>query len=332
MSFRGNMRTVVAIVRRMERAEKRRVTESARQYKAMLKQQEFENGQRVVYEYDEYIELISSIHKETSEPIDWQEVFEEQAPTKPTLTNKQQKTAEKDLANYNPSFLDKLFGLKAKKIKKLEVKIQNSKFEDQKQFEKEQKKYEKDFAEWTKYQQMAKGALAQDPETYKKILEYLDPFSDINEIGSGLSISFDKNHLSVTLNANGTTVIPNFVLTQTRSGKVSKKNMPKGKFNELYQDYICGCVLRVAREIFSFLPVEFVFINVQSELVNLATGHLEQQTILSVAIPRQTIERLNFETLDPSDSMRNFKHNMKFSKTTGFSIVPDLQIDEMIKE
>lgn len=108
--------------------------------------------------------------------------------------------------------------------------------------------------------------------------------------------------------------------------------MPKGKFNELYQDYICGCVLRVAREIFSFLPVEFVFINVQSELVNLATGHLEQQTILSVAIPRQTIERLNFETLDPSDSMRNFKHNMKFSKTTGFSIVPDLKIDEMIKE
>jgi hypothetical protein len=178
---------------------------------------------------------------------------------------------------------------------------------------------------------MAKGALAQDPEAYKNILEYLDPFSDIKEIGSGLSISFKKNHLVVTLNANGTTVIPNFVLTQTKSGKVSKKNMPVGKFNELYQDYICGCVLRVVREIFSFLPVEFVFINVQSELVNQATGHLEQQTILSVAIPRQTIEQLNFEALDPSDSMKNFKHNMKFSKTAGFSIVSNLQIDEIIK-
>lgn len=331
MSFKGNMRTAVAFARRMERAEKRRANEAARQYKAMLKQQEFENGQRIVQEYDEYLELISSTHKETSEPIDWQEVLKEQAPTKPTLTDKHQKSAEKKLANYKPSFFDKLFGLTPKKIKKLEDKIQTAKLDDQKQFENEQKEYDKDFAEWTKYQQMAKGALAQDPETYKNILEYLDPFSDIKEIGSGLSISFNKNHLAVTLNANGTTVIPNFVLTQTKSGKVSKKNMPIGKFNELYQDYICGCVLRVVREIFSFLPVEFAFVNVQSELVNQATGHLEQQTILSVAIPRQTFERLNFETLDPSDSMKNFKHNMKFSKTAGFSIVPNLQIDEMIK-
>lgn len=170
MSFRGNMRTVVAIVRRMERAEKRRVTESARQYKAMLKQQEFENGQRVVYEYDEYIELISSIHKETSEPIDWQEVFEEQAPTKPTLTNKQQKTAEKDLANYNPSFLDKLFGLKAKKIKKLEVKIQNSKFEDQKQFEKEQKNMKKTLQNGQSINKWQKELLPKTPRHTKKFL------------------------------------------------------------------------------------------------------------------------------------------------------------------
>ena len=77
----------------------------------------------------------------------------------------------------------------------------------------------------------------------------------------------------------------------------------------------------MAREIVSFLPINYVFVNVQSEMVNPTNGHLEQQTILSLAIPANTLDKLNFETIDPSYSMKNFIHNMKFSKTTGFSIV-----------
>jgi len=52
-----------------------------------------------------------------------------------------------------------------------------------------------------------------------------------------------------------------------------------------------------------------------SEIVNTKTGHLEEQPILSVIFPPQTIERLNLETIDPSDSMLNFVHNIKFTKT-----------------
>ncbi|AEK22545.1 Conserved hypothetical protein [Capnocytophaga canimorsus Cc5] len=297
----------------------------------MQKQEEFENGQRIVKEYDEYIELISSVHKDASEQIDWNEVLEEQEPTKPILSNKHQSLAEIKLASYKPSFFDKLFGSVSKKIKQLENNLEKSKLNDQIDFEKEQKKYETALSEWIKYQDMAKGAISKNPKIYKEILEYLDPFSDIKEIGTGLTVSFFENHLVVTLNANGISVIPNFILTQTKTGKLSKKNMPISKFNELYQDYVCGCVLRIAREVFSFLPIEFVFINVKSELLNQATGYLERQTILSVAIPKQTFDRLNFEMLDPSDSMINFKHNMKFTKTKGFDVVTNLQIEEIIK-
>lgn len=330
MGLKGNVRTAVAIVRRIERTEKRRASSTAKHYKALLKQQEFENGQQVVQEYNDYIDLIGSTHKETSEPIDWKEVLEEQEPPKPSLSHDCQTVAEQNLAAYKPSFFDKILGFTAKKIKKFEANIEIAVLDDKNIFESELQQYKKDLDEWRKYQEMAKGVLSSNPEAYKIVLEFLDPFSDIKEIGSKLSISFAKNHLAIILNANGTTVIPNFVLMQTASGKVSKKNMPIGKFNELYQDYICGCVLRVVREVFSFLPVEFVFVNVLSELLNQSTGHLEQQTILSVAIPRQTFEHLNFQTLDPSDSMKNFKHNMRFTKTGGFNIVPNLQIDELI--
>ena len=327
MGWKGNLRSGIAIARRIERAEKRRANNTARQYKALLKQEAFENGQRIVQEYNDYIELISSTHKETSEPIDWHELLNEEAPIKPNLSDKNQKLAEFNLNDFKPTFLDKLFGSTNKKVKKLEQKIEKAKSEDKKIFEKELNQYNKDVVEWTKNQELAKGVLSLDPTAYKNVIEYLDPFSDINEIGSALNLSYYKNHIVVNLAANGVSVIPDFVLTQTATGKVSKKKMPAVKFNELYQDYICGCVLRVVREIFSFLPVEFVFVNVLSELVNPTTGHLEQQTILSVEIPKLTFEKLNFETLDPSDSMKNFKHNMKFSKTSGFGIVSNVPID-----
>lgn len=330
MGWKGNLRTGIAIARRIERAEKRRVSHAARQYRAMLKQEAFDNGQRIVQEYNDYIELISSIHKETSEPIDWHEVLSEEAPTKPILTNYNQKFAEYNLQHFHPSMFDKLFGLTNKKLKKLEQQIERAKVQDQQLFESETNQYNKDSGVWKKKQELAKGILSFDPIAYKNAIEHLDPFSDIKEIGSGLNISFDKYHIEVNLEANGVTIIPDFVLTQTATGKVSKKKMSIGKFNELYQDYICGCVLRVVREIFSFLPVDFVFVNVLSELLNPSTGHLEQQTILSVAIPKSTFDKLNFETLDPSDSMKNFKHNMKFSKTTGFQIVTNVPTNELL--
>lgn len=325
MGWKGNLRTGIALARRLERSEKRRANNAARQYKEMLKQEAFENGQKVVQEYNDYIELISSTHKETSEFIDWNEVLKEKEPIKPVLLDTKEKEATFNLANYKPSFLDKIFGQTQKKLRKLEVLVVSARATDQEIFRKELQKYNSDYTEWLKYQTLAKGVLASDTESYKNVIEYLDPFSDLKELGSGLNIKFEKNYVVATLLGNGATVIPDFILNQTATGKVSKKKMPISKFNELYQDYICSCALRVAREIFSFLPIDYVFISVKSEMINSVNGHLEQQPILAVAIPRQTLDKLNFDSIDPSDSMRNFVHNMKFSKTTGFAVVSEIQ-------
>ena len=37
---------------------------------------------------------------------------------------------------------------------------------------------------------------------------------------------------------------------------------------------------------------------------------------------------LNLETIDPSDSMRNFVHNMNFSKTKGFSVIEKVELEK----
>lgn len=331
MGWKGFAKSVVAMSRRIERENVRRANEATKVYKSILKQQEFENGQKAVQGYDEYISFLLSFHKQASEIIDWKEVLKEQAPIKPTLKNDCQKLAESNLEKYKPSFFDKILGLKNMRISRLENLVLKSKEDDKKIFEQESKQYELDFSQWEKYQNFANGLIASDVEMYKNVTEYFELFGDIKEIGSGLKVHFEKNFLVIDLLANGTSIIPDFILSQNANGKISKKKMPIGKFNELYQDYICSCVLRIARESFSFLLVESVFINVLSDLLNQSTGHLEQQTILSVLIPKTTLNTLNFDKIDPSDSMKNFKHNMKFSKTNGFGVVSNLSHNNLTK-
>ncbi len=44
--------------------------------------------------------------------------------------------------------------------------------------------------------------------------------------------------------------------------------MTKAKFYELYQDYVCGVALRVARELFAILPLNTAFITTKTMLLN----------------------------------------------------------------
>lgn len=324
MGWKGNIRTGLAIARRIERAEKRRASESARQYRAMAKEADLQSANSALQKYNDYLAIITSTHKETSEFLDWHEILSEKKPIEPRFETLNEQVAKSHLENYKPSFFSKALGISNSKIKKLQQQIQIAQNIDKENYAKNVKDFNIAYANWRAHQRFAQGALSKDPEIFKEILEYLDPFSDIKTLGTGLNINFTPNITTVSLFANEISVIPDFTLSQTSTGKVTKKKMPQGKFNELYQDYICSCALRVAREIFSFLPVELCIVNVKSDLLNSATGHLENQSILSVGIPRNPLERINFESIDPSDSMKNFKHNMKFSKLNGFNAVCDI--------
>ncbi len=76
--------------------------------------------------------------------------------------------------------------------------------------------------------------------------------------------------------------------------------MPQSKFNELYQDHVCSCVLRVARELFAILLIKTIIVNGIKNLLNTKTGYKEDQPIISAAIPRETLNQINFEAIDPS--------------------------------
>lgn len=83
-------------------------------------------------------------------------------------------------------------------------------------------------------------------------------------------------------------------------------------------------MLGVANEVLGLLPVNAGFVAASVDLLNPATGHVEEQPILSVAAPRETMRRLSLQSVSPSATLTNFPHNVAFRKTQGFRTVSEI--------
>jgi hypothetical protein len=118
----------------------------------------------------------------------------------------------------------------------------------------------------------------------------------------------------------------------TSSGKLSEKAMSRAAFHNIYQDYVCSCILRVVKETFALLPVNLAVITVLAEVMDSSTGNSRNAPILSAAFDRERFETLNFEQLDPSDTVQGFYHKGEFKKTakaeTFLPIIP-LTVEEL---
>ena len=182
---------------------------------------------------------------------------------------------------------------------------------------------------WQWYQQVANAVLARDPRGYKAIIEYLTPFDELVELGSDVDVTTpDLAIAEATVWVNDDDVVPTESVSLTATGKLKTKKIPAGEYHALYQDYVCGCVLRVARELFALLPLQTVLVHAVAGQIDSATGHEVEQTIVSVALPRERFVGLNFEAIDCSDAVSAFPHRMKLVKTKGFKPVEPLTVAE----
>lgn len=325
MGYKGFIRSVSSAMRQAERDQQRRNREIAKAYKEQQKRLELEEAAHVVETYNDYIETIQSVHKGDVTNVNWQAVLEEKKPERLSTFNENEAQVRLAINNYKPSFIAKMTGKAKKEKQELEERLRDAILEDKQELEYNHAACD----DWEISQKIAKGVVQKDPASYFEAIKYFEIFSDLQAFGSKITGTADNDYIIINFHVHSDEVIPKTEHKLTKSGKLSSKDMAKGKFNEMYQDYICSCVLKIARELHAYLPVKMALINAKGELLNSATGHLEEQTVLSVAIPPETLNKLNFETIDPSDSMANFKHNMKFSKTKGFQVVEEIDINSL---
>jgi len=322
MGWKGTVRSIGVAVRAAEREEKRHQRELEKQQKQYEKMQALEQAAYEVEVYENHIEVIQSVHKECSDRIDWKNIATSQVPRKPENLKDHEKTARSKAENYKPGFIDRVFKREEKKRIRFEKNIVSAIEEDEIEYKENWALWEKELSNWKESVELAQLLLKGDEKAKIIAINELDPFSEISTIGSSPSVSVrDSGVVEATIHIHGDDIVPNEVKSLLKSGRLSVKNMPKGKFNEIYQDYVCSCALRVANELFSAIPDNMVIITAVDELLSTKSGHLEKSPILSVCVSRSTLDSLNMNNIDPSDSMSNFIHNMSFKKTKGFEPV-----------
>ena len=325
MSWKSTLNSMAAAQRRAEREAKRRQRELERERKQLAKMEELERAAFEVEEYENYLDVLMSIHKDCGPTWNWQEINDSPRPQEPQRRHNRELKAKAAHQSYTPGVSDKLLRRSDSKREELSAAVGEAAAEDQREHVQALENHRAALAEWEEQRALAARILAGDPDAFVTAIDLIDPFSELSGLGSSVNFSCDDSRLiEATLFPHGEDVIPKKSKSLLKSGRLSVKNMPKTRFYELYQDYVCGTALRVAKELFALLPIEMSIVTEVSSLLNSKTGHMEDQPILSVAIPRSTLENLNFDYLDPSDSLQNFVHNMNFRKTKGFAPVEQI--------
>jgi len=331
MGWKGALRSMQAASRKADRNAQRRQRELQARQKEYVKMEALEQAAYDVEVYENQIDVLLSVHKECGEEIDWQSFVGRAEPVEPSSEGTREAHAKSREQSYTPGFFARLFKLEIRQRKNLSIAIEAGRLHDGKEHEAAVAKWRVEHDSWHLEFTVAQGVLDGAGEAKLEAIKLVDPFTDISHLGTSIKFTIgDTGLLEATLSVHGTRVIPAEVKSLLQSGKISTKKMPAGKYNELLQDYVCSCVLRVGRELLSMLPDDLVIVTAVDDVLNSATGHIEELPILSVAVSRRTLESLNMNSIDPSDSMKNFVHNTSFKKTTGFQPVKALDARQFV--
>lgn len=289
--------------------------EIEKQLKEAEKLEEQKKNALLVEEYENYIYMIQHVHVECSDPINWSSVASSPAPFTMGEKGPHEIAAEDSFNNFKPNFIEKIFsGMGEKRKAKLFEAVDAAKQEDLENYE-----------FWEANTKLAKGILSGDIDAYYTAIEETNPFEDLLDFGSGFEFGTDDpKYIEIEFQVKSDSVVPEKSKSLTKTGKLSEKALSKTMYYDITQDYVCSCSIRLARELFSLLPVDFVIVHATDTVLNTATGEEEIDTILSVKFLRDGFASINFDKIDASDFVETFEHNMCFKKTSGFKKVDRL--------
>ena len=324
MGWKGNVRSINSMLNEAQRAAQRRQREAERQQRAAQKMAELERAAYEVQQHEAHLSWLTSIHAEDVAEVDWQAIAGSPRPIAPTPTTEREDEAVANLESYEPSFVDRKLKRAERKQAALCDAVETARRQDQSTHADGQASYGKNTATWKHETELARGVLEGSRSAHKAAIDLAAPFASLDEYGLRVTVDFDAHIPTAAVLVRDADVVPSQTKSLLQSGKLSVKNTPKGKFFEVYQDYVCGAVLRVANELLGLVPVNAVVVTARVNRLNPATGHIEEQPILSVAVPRATMRQLNLQSASASAALTNFSHNVSFKKTQGFGPVSEV--------
>jgi len=260
-----------------------------------------EQARLEVETYQNQLDILLSVHKEPCQEWDWTGLAAALPPPLPgKYAHHELHARQLALVAYPPTGEETSAIDKARDL-------------DEREFQEAMESHATEIAETAAMRELAHRVLAGESMAFLEAFAEFNPVAEISNVGSLKRFAVEhKDLVECVFKTNAAKVIPSQVKTLTSTGKVSTKPMPRTQFHELYQDYLCGCVLRIAREVFAMLPVKMLLITAQAEMTDLLTGQNSEAPVLSVAMPREIIAAMDIESVSAADAMDRFVHRGDF--------------------
>lgn len=326
MGWRGAVRSMAAASRRAERTRVRHARQSEREaararrellahYQQMAAASELARAHYESQLFQNYLELIVSLHRDGWTKWDWVALANTPAPV-PSRTR--EGAALHALQSYTPGVVDRTLGRDREIRARMESDVRAAR-------EADAAEHQHELASWEWHARVGHGVLNGDLQAYLAVLDHLLPFDELDQLGVGVTVTAGAPwYVEAFVRVLDDQVVPNEDRKLTATGKITSKPMPKGTYWALYQDHVCSAALRVARELFALLPIRAALVHVAISSVSRSTGHDEVMPILSVQFDAERFASLALERVDASDAVQTFPHNMRFKKTSGFARIEHL--------
>lgn len=307
MGYRGTLRAIQAAERRQQRESQQRLREAERRAREQAKLSAIEQARLEVEEYEHQLAVLLSVHKAQPDAWDWVALAASLPPPLPRRSSYHELKVRAAVLVLHPE-----------KRRDSEAAIEQAQRHDEEILQEAMQAYAEEMVQWENTRRLARRILAKEPNAFAEALRDLNPLTDLSELGSSFDFTVHSPRLiECTMAMCGTSVIPKESKTLTSTGKLSVKAVPKGRWHQIYRDYLCGSVLRVAHEIFALLPVETVLVSASVDGVASSTAAPARSLVLSVAMPRSTFTQLIVNDLVPSDAISRFgqvRANFKSSR------------------
>lgn len=130
---------------------------------------------------------------------------------------------------------------------------------------------------WEYFHSVALKVCQGDIDTYLKVIQDINPYEDLLDYAEKFefgSDSADEMHVSF----------------------VAKTDVVDENDYELFEDYVCACAVRVARDTFALLPIEKTHVTVE----------IEGRIIIDVYFDKKRFDGIKFTYSDPSEIIDYF--------------------------
>lgn len=284
---------------------RRREAEASRRLKAEQKQSALDAARAAVEDYEAQIAELKSQHTQCSEQREWLQFAASLPPPAPSAVTAAEMSSRRARAVLLP------LGVPETEV----VSVAIARERDASQHQVALAQYEEEVREQRDTSQLAKSVLVADAEAWVKVLRE-QPLLPPAAGNPRIEFRVHSRHLlECRVFARGSDAIPAHTQSLTAAGKLSSKETPRAHFMEVYQDFLCSAVLRIAREVHALLDVGSVLVTVYS------TEHagIDFQPVLSAIFERRALHALDFARIDPSDAVETFpcRTEFKASRRTG---------------